>query len=61
MLTGGPGLSAGRERGGGGAGWAVAPEGGAGFGPKWAKRRKGERERLFLFYFPNKIFKLFSK
>ena len=57
MLTGGTGLSAGREREGGGAGWAVAQEGarGVGFVPKWPKRRNLERERLFPFYFPKKI------
>jgi len=46
-----------RERGkGGGAGWAAAQEGGAGFGPKWPKRRKGEREKLFSFLFSKQNF-----
>jgi hypothetical protein len=50
-----------RKRGKGASQLGLGPERGAGFGPKWPKRRKGERERLFPFYFPNKIFKLFSK
>jgi hypothetical protein len=45
-----------RRKGEEGAGWAAAQEGGAGFGPKWPKRRKGEREKLFSFLFSKQNF-----
>jgi len=67
-LTSGPGLSAGeRERGKGEwpAGWlGHGPRRGRGHRGFWAKRpkeRKGEEKSFFVFIFPNKIFKLFSK
>ena len=67
-MTSGPSLSAGeRERGKGEwpAGWlGHGPRRGRGHRGFWAKRpkeRKGEEKSFFVFIFPNKFFKLFSK